>query len=169
MKYSIFAILILSMFLIMSCEEASDPDVIKPMITLESSDATTTVGSTFSVTAKIADLPDDFFAISMRISFDSNRLTIGDDQAGWIGNLWSSSAVGLLEVESGIVYLSITQIAGSGSVSGDGIVLSLDVTAEQSGVTALDLIQSRLIFYDENGAEITMSDLEIEGVSITIE
>jgi len=169
MKYSISALLIISMFLMMSCEETSDPEVIIPMITLESSNTTSAVGSTISITVEIAGLPSDFFAVSMRISFESNRLTISADQSDWIGSVWSSSAIGFLEVESGLVYVSITQIAGTSDVSGDGTVLTLDLTAEQAGVASLDLIQSHLVFYDAEGAEITMSDLELEGTSITIE
>lgn len=157
------------MLLMMSCEETSDPEVIIPMITLESSNTTSAVGSTISITVEIADFPSDFFAVSMRISFDSNRLTISADQSDWIGSVWSSSAIGFLEVESGLVYVSITQIAGTSDVSDDGTVLTFDLTAEQIGVASLDLIQSHLVFYDVDGAEITMSDLEIEGASITIE
>lgn len=170
MRYSILVLFTLAISFLISCEE-TNPEAAIPAITLVSSEATTSIGSTVSITADISDLPADFFAVSMRISFDSNRLTIDDSQTNWIGNLWSSSAIGLFEVESGIVYLSITQVAGGGSVSvsGDGIVMELEVTAEQAGVASLNLIQSDLVFYDENGAKITMSDLEIEGVSITIE
>jgi len=168
MKYSISVLFVLVLSSIISCEE-TDPEATIPTITLVSSQATTSIGSTISITANIAELPADFFAVSMRISFDSNRLTINDSQTNWIGNLWSSSAIGLFEVESGIVYLSITQIAGSGNVSGDGTIMELDLTAEQVGVASLTLIQSDLVFYDVNGAEVTMSELEIDGVSITIE
>ncbi len=169
MKYSVSVLFVLtiSFSFIISCEE-TDPEVANPTITLVSSEATTSIGSTVSITANIADLPA-VFALSMRISFDSNRLTINDSQTNWIGNLWSSSAIGLLEVESGVAYLSISQIAGSGNVSGDGTIMKLEITAEQVGVASLNLIQSQLIFYDESGAEITMSDLELEGASITIE
>jgi len=168
MKYSVSVLFVLAISLIISCEE-TDPEAAIPTITLVSSGASTSIGSTVSITANIADLPADFFAVSMRISFDSNRLTIDDSQSNWIGNLWSSSAIGLLEVEPGIAYLSISQVAGGGNVSGDGTIMELGLTAEQVGVASVNLIQSQLIFYDENGTEITMSDLEIEGASITIE
>ncbi len=112
MRYSISVLLVLIISFMMSCGE-SDPEVIIPTITLESSVTATSVGSTIIITANVADLPIDFFAVSIRISFDSNRLTISDDQSNWIGNMWSSNAIGLLEVESGTVYLSITQVSGA--------------------------------------------------------
>jgi len=168
MKYSISVLLTLSVFLVFSCDKPTDP-VLTPSVKLESSEVTTTVGSIITIRAVATDLPSDFFAVSLRISFDSNRLTIGGDQSDWIGDVWSSSAIGLIEVESGIVYLSITQVAGAGNISGNGTILSLNLTTEQAGVASLDLVQSQLVFYDSNGGEVPMNDLEIEGASITIE
>jgi len=166
MKHSIIILLTLGLFVILSCEDASEAS---PAITLESSQAIAAIGATISVTAKITDLPADFFAVSMRISYDSDRLTIRDDQSNWIGSIWSSSAIGMLEVESGIIYLSITQVAGAGNVSGDGTVLTLEFDTRQAGIASLDLIQRDLVFYDKDGAELAMNELKIEGVDITIE
>ncbi len=159
--------ILLTAMLVLTCENASDPAT-NPLIGISVADETINTGSIFELTVEITDFPSELFAISGRLSFDENRISIDDTQTEWIGNIWSQSALGLLEVENGIVYFSVTQVAGSGNADNGGTILTIQVAPEQSGSTSLDLLPSQLTFYDSDGQELNIKNLDIEGISLTI-
>ena len=168
MKYIQIIMLATLLVFLGACEETdNDPELI-PAIALSVNSDAVSIGSLVAVSAEISDIPESIFAVSLRLSYDSTRLSLDDSQSDWIGNSWATSAIGLLEEDSGIVYLSISQIAGSENVDG-GTIFTIDFTAEASGTAVLDFLTDYLVFYDEDGSEIVFTDLEVEGVSVTID
>ena len=166
-NFSTIVFSIVFLFLI-SCESSSEPET-NPAISISVLSESINVGSQVEVFVKIVDFPDDVFAISGRLSFDENRITISNDQADWMGNIWSSSAIGFLNIEDGIIYFSVSQIAGSGNADNQGTSLTIEITADVAGTTSIDLLPSQLSLYDSDGEELDIDNLDIDGVSLIIE
>jgi len=136
-----------------------------PQIHLTNFDSTFGGGETISISVTANDVKQDVFAISLRLIYDPEYISFNADQSNWIGDVWSDEALGILEDENHTIYISITEVAGSSSLKPNGTILTLDFTLEQIGAF-IDFVDDQLFFYDEDGAAINISNLEIEGITI---
>lgn len=157
---------ILTVILFVGCDLFSGGT---PKINLTNLDSTFASGETISIAVDVSNLKQDIFALSLRIVYDPDYISFDEDQDTWIGDLWSDDVIGLIEGENNTIYISITEVAGALPFNTDGTVMTLDFTLEQSGTTLLDFVDDQLFFYDEDGNVITLSEIEIEGISITVE
>lgn len=168
MNYSMILIPLLVLGLV-GCDLVSGPEGNNPSLSLEADNMTVSQGSSVVLTANITDFDPTFFALSMRIAMDQNSLLVDEEQTGWKGDIWSSSAIGLLKVESNVVHISVTQLAGGDDAIAGGSVFTIRCTAVKSGEVAVDLLTSQLTFYDSGGNEIPFPNLQLQGgLSLTI-
>ncbi|MDZ7796527.1 MAG: cohesin domain-containing protein [Candidatus Marinimicrobia bacterium] len=166
MNKSIISISLLFLLLFTGCGLFSGGT---PTVSMSNLDSTFVSGETIGITVNVEDMKRSIFAMSLRIIYDSEYVGFDDNQSDWIGSIWSDGAIGILKDENSTVYISITEIAGSNVFKPYGTVLSLDFTLKQSGSTQIDFIDDQIFFYDKNGTEINLSDINVEGLSITIQ
>ena len=166
MNRSIKTILLIALLLITGCNLFSGGT---PTINMINFDSTFAVGETISIDINVDDMKENIFAMSLRIVYDSDYISFDDSQSDWIGDMWSDGAIGILEDNTNTVYISITEIAGASDFKPNGTILSLDFTIEQGGTSLIDFVDDQIFFYDEDGAVINLTDIEVTGYSITVE
>ncbi|NQV16527.1 hypothetical protein HQ531_13780 [bacterium] len=140
-----------------------------PTISLTGPEQTVSVGEVFVMSVQIQDFRTPFFAISMRFSYDSSRVSFQPAETAWIGDVWSGNAIGITEMEDGLIYSSITQIAGDDLVEDNGELLSINFVGDETGEAVFEIQSDELFFYDEDGAQIIIDDLTIHSDSISVE
>ena len=140
-----------------------------PTINMTNLDLTFGVGETISVDINVDDMKENIFAMSLRIVYDPDYISFDDTQSDWIGSLWSDDAIGILEDNNNTVYISITEVAGASDFKPNGTVLSLDFTIEASGTTLIDFVDDQIFFYDDEGAVINLTEIEVTGYSLTVQ
>ncbi|MDZ7821589.1 MAG: cohesin domain-containing protein [Candidatus Marinimicrobia bacterium] len=166
MNKSIKAILLLALLLFTSCNIFSGGT---PSINMTNFDSTFAVGETVPIAINVEGMNKKIFGMSLRIVYDPDFVSFDDTQNDWIGSMWSTGTIGILEDVNNTIYISISEIAGGVDFKPNGTIITLNFTLEQSGTTLIDFVDDQIFFYDEDGTVINLSEIEVEGYSLTIE
>ncbi|RLC54060.1 MAG: hypothetical protein DRH79_01780 [Candidatus Cloacimonadota bacterium] len=112
---------------------------------------------------------EDLFIVSMEIVFEDE--IIGIDEFNFIeGDFWSGSTISYSVLDTGrySVFVGLQQTSESDGISGNGILFSFPIIAQNSGSTNIALENISLL--DEDGKSIDgFEDLEVEGLSISVD
>jgi hypothetical protein len=161
--------ILFSLLLIMVFFSGCDLFDVTPVINMTCSDSTYMAGDTISVKINVNDMKKNIFAMSTRIMYDPDYLNFNATQSDWIGNIWSNSALGILEDVNNTIYISITEVAGGTDFKPNGTVFILNFVLDQGGETLIDFVDDQIFFYNKDGEVIDLTDIETQGISITIE
>jgi len=162
----IIGILMLSLVL-NTCDQTTEPASTLSIV-LTSSAESVQAGDSFTLSIELSDMTEKFFALSARITYAPSLVSLEPNQDNWIGNIWSSNAIGLLKSRTDTVYLSITQTAGDGTISGSGRLCSLNMTTKEAGNANFQILPSALFIYDTKGGVISVDKMELEGSTTVI-
>jgi hypothetical protein len=165
MKRIIFIILPI---LYLACANSTEPDPI-PKIFLSPASATVTVGNTIDLNIVMEENQTSFFAVSMQITHNNTLLNFDDINGFNSGSLFDQSAIAFAQNNGTVIHLSVTQVKGQTSTSGSGVIGTIRLTATSAGNSPIRINQDELIFYNAQGNEINIPDLEIEAAAILVQ
>jgi len=165
MKKIIILIVAISLF---ACSTSTESDT-DPKIYLTPASANVSIGGQTSVDIVIEDNQKSFFGISMQISYDNTKLSFIDSTGFVSGEMFSQSAISFAQINGSTIHLSLTQINGENNTSGSGTVGTLTFQANATGNSIVGFLEDELNFYDSNGAKVSISGLDTESASITVQ
>jgi len=94
---------------------------------------------------------------------------IDEDTSFSVGDFLGANAVALFQVEAGVIYLSITDIAGSSKALNSGTVGAVVVQGLSVGQCVFTIAIDDLRFIDAAGADVELADLEATEVSLSVQ
>ena len=167
MKY--FKFIFLSLVILTSC--GKEPSRSKPEPTLSFSPETLSInsGQQGEFTIQIEDLDSPVFGISMRIAYDSSIVSFSDSTGFFLGDFFGTDVVAFVREEVSIIHLTVTLTQSQEEVSGSGGLGVLTFVGKSSGTSTVDITSSELYFYDSDGNEVIVPDLEIENAIIVVQ
>ena len=165
MKKIIFLVLPI---LYLACANSTEPDP-EPKIFLSPASANVTVGNTIDLNIVVEENQTSFFAVSMQITYNNTLLNFDDNNGFNRGSLFDQSAIVFAQNNGSVIHLSVSQVKGQTSTSGSGVIGTLRFSATSSGNSPIRINQDELIFYNSQGNEINIPDLEIKAASISVQ
>ena len=168
MKYLKF--IIPSIVLFFGCGKGTqEPEETVPTLALIPDALSIIVGQEGDLTLQIKDFDVSIFGISMRIAYDSSNVSFSDSTGFAAGDFFGSDIVAFVEEDSALIYLTVTLQQGQQEVSGTGDLAVMTFVGESQGNSKVEIISSELNFYDSDGNGVTVSDLEIEFATVTVQ
>ena len=167
MKY--FKFIFFSLVILTSC--GKEPSRSKPEPTLSFTPQTLSIntGQQGEFTIQIEDLDSPVFGISMRIAYDSSIVSFSDSTGFSVGDFFGTDVVAFTREEVSIIHLTVTLTQGQEEVSGSGDIGRLTFVGKSTGNSTVEVITSELYFYDSEGNEGIIPDLEIENAIIAVQ
>jgi len=153
---------------LLACSTSTDSDN-NPKIYLSPASANVSISEQTSLEIIIEDNQKSFFGISMQLSYDNTKLGFVDSTGFVAGAMFDQSAISFAKKNGSKIHLSLTQLNGQASTSGSGTIGTLTFQATATGNSVIDFLEDDLIFYDSNGSEIKISDLNVESAAITVQ
>lgn len=137
-----------------------------PALLLESNITDLSVGDS-PIVSILAERFPAIFAISLQISYDDSLLFINDSTGFNSGTFFGDNNITFATVESSTIYLTNSLTQGQEEVSGFGDIGSLVFNAQAVGQDTLEIIDYH--FYDSEGNEVYINDLNIGSLDIIIQ
>ncbi len=167
MRYFTFFPILLILF--MSCEkESTEPEETIPTTAFSPNNVSVGVVAEGELTLQVKDFEVSIFGISMRIAYDSTIVTFTDSTGFTVGGFFGTDIVTFVRDDSSRIHLTITLTQGQGEVIGSGDLAVLTFTGKSPGSSTLEIVPSELYFYDSEGNEVIVPDLEIEAATIIV-
>ena len=166
MKRSTISLLLISLLLLTGCSLFSGGT---PSITMINYDSTFGVGEIVPIAVSVEGMKKNIFGMSMRVVYDPDYVSFDDTQNDWIGSMWSTGTIGILEDVNNTIYISLSEVAGGVDFKPNGTIITLNFTIEQGGTSLIDFVDDQIFFYDEDGNAISLTEIEVTGYSITVE
>jgi hypothetical protein len=114
-------------------------------------------------------MKQNIFGMSMRVVYDPDYVSFDDTQNDWIGSMWSTGTIGILEDANNTIYISLSEVAGGADFKPNGTVITLNFTIEAGGTTLIDFVDDQIFFYDEDGEVINLSEIELTGYTLVVQ
>lgn len=168
MKNYTFRILTILLFIIlfMSCEKESKPD---PTILFQPETLTLTTGQSGELSIKIEDLRERIFGVTMRIMYDPHIVSFSDSTGFAIGDFFGDDIVTFINEEDSVIHIAFTLTQGQSEERGSGYLGDLTFTGNSPGSSSIEIVPTELVFYDSEGNDVVISDLEIEAAEIIVQ
>ena len=154
-----------------TCSNSSDPDP-DPTIYLSPASSNISIGGLTDLNIVIEDNDKSVFGISMQIVFENSSLGFTDSSGFTAGAMFDQNAINFVQSNSSIIHLSLTKVNDpliNVELSASGKVGTLTFQANVAGNSIVSILEDELYFYDSNGEEITIADLNIESASINVQ
>jgi hypothetical protein len=158
--------IILSMVLLISCEEETAPLI--PILSLTPESMSIDIESVGELTLQIKNLEVPLFGISLRIGYDSTGVSFAGSTEFGEGYFFGSEAVTFVKDTSSTIHIATTLTSGEG-MSGSGILYTLEFQGKLQGSHLVEILPNFLFFYDSTGSKITISNLTIKSATINVE
>lgn len=106
---------------------------------------------------------------SLRVAYDAAVVSFNESTGFAVGDFFGTDIVTFVKDESSMIHLTITMTQGQNAVVGSGDLGLLTFTGKSPGSTDMELLPSELHFYDSQGTGVTVTDLEIESATISVQ
>lgn len=126
------------------------------------------VGEETMLTVEAGDFGASIFGISMRIGYDSTIVSLEQAEGGSEGGFFPVEAIFFVHSDDNAIYLTVTLTQDQEAVSGSGRIAELTFTGLAVGSCELEILPEELHFYDAEGSEIEIAEVEITGAEITV-
>lgn len=168
MKNYTFLILTILLFIIpfISCEKESKPD---PIILFRPGTLTLHTGQSGELSIKIEDLREHIFGVTMRIVYDPNIVSFSDSTGFESGDFFGNEIVSFVEKGDSVIHIALTLTQGQSEERGSGYLGDLTFTGNSPGSSTIEILPTELVFYDSEGNDVVIPDLEIEAAEITVQ
>lgn len=166
MKYNL---LISSIIFLFSCQESIDPQPADPIIFLSPNNNSITIGEQKEISLQIQNFSKSIFGISLQIDYDNSVVTFNDAVDMVVGDFFDLNAISFVRNNDSRIHLSFTQIQGQNEVNGSGVLCKLTFKGNSAGVSTIQLLQSKLFFYDVAGNKIDISNLKYDDATINVQ
>ena len=153
---------------ILACSTSTESEA-NPKIYLSPANANVSLNEQTSLEIKIEDNQKSFFGISMQILYDNTKLGFVDSSGFVAGSMFDQNAISFAQKNGSIIHLSLSQLNGQTSTSGSGTIGTITFSAIGTGNSEITFIEENLVFYDSNGEEIVISDLNIASATIAVQ
>lgn len=167
------AILILCGLALLVCgcsgDDPAKPEPAQPSVLLSLASSTVDVGDPSVLSISLNEIGDSVFALSLRISYDPVLVEVDESSAFLAGEFFGTNEVVLFQVEPGVMYLSITEIADNGKALRSGLVGTVAMQALSAGQCDFSISGDDLRFIDATGADVEIQNLEITDVFLTVQ
>lgn len=140
-----------------------------PSVHLSLADSLVDVGATGVLSISLNDIRDSVFALSLRVSYDPVFVGVDEHAAFLSGDFFGANTVALFQIEPGVMYLSITDIADNSKALKSGLVGTVALQGLSAGQCDFMVSVDDLRFIDATGADMVVKDLEISDVSLTVQ
>jgi len=117
----------------------------------------------------IAQQAIDLFGFSCEILFDTTMVRILSDSMK-VGTLLGSDVISIFKVDHDTLSIGITRKAGSGGVSGEGVISSFGIEPLRQGISNLRILDNNFKMTDSKGVElVTVEELLKDDAEIEAE
>lgn len=147
----------------------TDEETGPPILTLNPTRESVSIGDTVSLVLSVSDLTPAVFGLSLRIGYDTTRLSFDDEGGFMLGSFFQTEAVSFVKAESDRIHLAFTQTRGQSAVSGSGWIGTLILSGRAAGNGVVEVLTEDLHFYDSSGNAVDVADLLLESTSVTVE
>ena len=147
------------------CDDNTDNDC--ALINLTPHDTTIGVNETVDVEMDFKGLSDSIFAISMQVIYDNSILSF-DDSTGYNLGDFFDDVISFINEDSSSIYFSITLMQGATMVDGSGKIISFEFQGIAPGSSEIEVLSSDTQFYDAQGNEVSISNLEFSSSEINV-
>ncbi|MCH7614031.1 MAG: hypothetical protein IIB45_11825 [Candidatus Marinimicrobia bacterium] len=161
-----YSYLFLLMILFNSCDKESEPD---PRILFRPETLTLSTGQSGELSIKIEDFRVRIFGVTMRIMYDPHVVTFSDSAGFAMGNFFGDDIVSFIEEKDSVIHIALTLTQGQSEERGSGKLGALTFTGNSPGSSAIEIIPTELVFYDSDGDEVAIPELEIESSTISVQ
>jgi hypothetical protein len=169
MKRFFIIFFFIQVIIFVGCEDKSgnvEDNIIR--LDFTPSEAVIAVGEDASIELKVNDIDQPFFALSMRIEYDSSVVAFLEADFDDDSSIFSPNAITFVQNAGSIIHLSLTQIQGQPSVSASGNLATFTFKGLSPDSCSINILPDDLHFYDSSGAEIEVFQPEISNALIIV-
>ena len=167
MKYCITYLLLI--LIVSSCGKNSPgPNIENTIVSIESDHLSYNVGETIQVKVTIKKMDVPVFGFYCNIYYDSVKLNFDDSADLGTGDFFSDNAISFSHDHETTITVTITSIQGETGVTGNGIAFILTFEAITPGQTMLEFEPDELDFYDASGSIVSIGNMELQSLTISI-
>ncbi|MBU2501953.1 cohesin domain-containing protein [bacterium] len=141
----------------------------EPGIRLSLSSETLGPDETGSLSVAIKDVSGKVFALSLRIGYDPAVVEVEENDGYAPGGFLGSDALGIFQVDDGVIYLSLTDINDNGKALRSGSVGTITIRGLAPGVCHFMIDPENVRFIDATGTEVFVEGLELGEAMVTVE
>ena len=154
---------------ILSCSNGNGPEQADPKLSFSPEEISVSTGSQTDISIKVSDFKTEIFAISMQLNYDARILSI-DESAGFsAGDFFGQNEISLIKTNGNKIHLSISLTQGTASAKGSGTLGTFTLNGIAAGNCFLSIAETELVFYDESGNSVEISNLETASTLIKVE
>ncbi len=152
-----------------TCSTTSDPNEPNPIIYLSPANSDLSLTGQSNLSLIIENISNSIFGMSLQIDYNNSILNFVDSTGFSKENYFSQSAISFAKNNGSKIYLSFSQLQGSSVVSGSGTICSLTFGANLAGNALIDIDPNEIVFYNANGEEFVIPNLEVAQASINVQ
>jgi len=108
----------------------------------------------------IENLADSIFAVSMQIGFADSILSFTGIANAASGGFWGANAVQFAHDTLSVLHITISRVQGQTAVNGSGTICTLRFNAVAAGNCVVEVLTDQLVFYNSEGRELEVPELE---------
>lgn len=167
MKYYTYIIIILC--ILTGCSNKSTKSEKVPFLSFNPQSLTINSGQTGDMTIKIENFDEYIFGVTLQIAYDAAVVSFSDSSGFIIGDFFGADVVSFVEEDASVIHLALTLTQGQLEVNGSGEIGKFIFTGSSPGSSPTEIIPAELYFYDSEGKDVIIPDLEIEVAEITVQ
>jgi len=123
----------------------------------------------FSLSIELKNWETPYYAMSMRIEYDTLMVEYFPGYSDWIGRgIWGYNSIGFEDAENGVLHWSISRIGNDERINTSGELCRFRFRPLRLGPTKFHLDEENLTIYNSQGDPLPPIGLSFQGDSLDI-
>lgn len=123
----------------------------------------------FNLIIDIKNWDTPYYAMSMRILYDTTMVEYYPGYSDWIGRaIWGYNSIGFEEVKNGVLHWSISRIGSDEWIHSDGELSKFRFRPLRLGMSEFSIDSENVRIYNEEGTLLPLIGLTFQGDSLDI-